>query len=246
MSDDAQSQNLKAILGLRGMIVDGLIAPGARVSELLLVEKLGISRTPARIALVQLRNEGLLEALPTGGFVVASFSELDILEAIEIRGTLEGMAARYAAERGVSPAMLAPAEKCLAELDKVMAQPDDTFDLNDYVRLNDKFHELIVECAQSNMIKRSLERIMSLPFAAPNAFISSSRSNSPHVRGILYVSQEQHRSIVDAIRNRQGTRAESLAIEHSRSAWKYLELALRDDETVAEWPSLALLRRRAS
>ena len=72
MSDDAQSQNLKAILGLRGMIVDGLIAPGARVSELLLVEKLGISRTPARIALVQLRNEGLLEALPTGGFVVAS------------------------------------------------------------------------------------------------------------------------------------------------------------------------------
>src|SRR5258706_16312907 len=100
MSDDAQSQNLKAILGLRGMIVDGLIAPGARVSELLLVEKLGISRTPARIALVQLRNEGLLEALPTGGFVVASFSELDILEAIEIRGTLEGMAARYAAEPG--------------------------------------------------------------------------------------------------------------------------------------------------
>jgi GntR family transcriptional regulator of vanillate catabolism len=91
------------------------------------------------------------------------------------------------------------------------------------------------------MIKRSLLRIISLPFAAPNAFIMSSRSNSTGVRDILFVSQEQHRSIVDAIKNRQGTRAESIAIEHSRSAWKYLELAMHDEEQMIQWPGLRLM-----
>jgi GntR family transcriptional regulator, vanillate catabolism transcriptional regulator len=241
MSDDANSQTLKAVLGLRGMIVDGVLAAGARVAEPLLVEKFGVSRTPARMALVQVRDEGLLETIPSGGFVVASFSEQDIREAIEIRGTFEGMAARYAAERGVSPTLLAPLEKCVAALDGVIAQSTASFDLNDYVRLNDRFHELLVDCAQSVMIKRSLQRIISLPFAAPNAFIMSSRSNSTGVRDILFVSQEQHRSIVDAIKNRQGTRAESIAIEHSRSAWKYLELAMHDEEQMIQWPGLRLL-----
>jgi len=227
------------------MIVDGVLAAGARVAEPLLVEKFGVSRTPARMALVQVRDEGLLENDPSGGFVVASFSEQDIREAIEIRGTFEGMAARYAAERGVSPTLLAPLEKCVAALDGVIAQSTASFDLNDYVRLNDRFHELLVDCAQSVMIKRSLQRIISLPFAAPNAFIMSSRSNSTGVRDILFVSQEQHRSIVDAIKNRQGTaRNRSRSNTRARPGISGARDARRG--TMIQWPGLRQWPLRAS
>ena len=95
------SQTVKAQLRLRELIVGGVLKPGQRIAELALVERIGVSRTPIRMALVRLQEEGLLEALPSGGFMVKDFSEEDIRDAIELRGTLEGLAARLAAERGV-------------------------------------------------------------------------------------------------------------------------------------------------
>ena len=100
------SQTVKAQLRLRALIVGGELRPGARIAELALVERLGMSRTPIRMALARLQEEGLLDALPGGGFVVKDFSEGDIRDAIELRGTLEGLAARLAAERGTSTLLI--------------------------------------------------------------------------------------------------------------------------------------------
>ena len=82
----------------------GELPGGARIAELTLVEKLGVSRTPIRAALMRLEQEGLLHRLPGGGYAVRTFSETDVADAIELRGTMEGLAARLAAERGVAPA----------------------------------------------------------------------------------------------------------------------------------------------
>ena len=100
------SQTVRVQLRLRELILGGELKPGARIAELTLVERLGASRTPIRMALVRLQEEGLLEALPHGGFAVKDFSESDIHDAIELRGTLEGLCARLAAERGVSTCLL--------------------------------------------------------------------------------------------------------------------------------------------
>lgn len=246
-SEDAPgSQTLKAVLALRGLVIDGILGPGERVAEPLLVERFGVSRTPARAALVQLREEGLLEALPSGGYAVSTFSERDVFDAIELRGTLEGMAARFAAERGAPPFVLDQLQNCVIELDTAVAQFTSTSDPSEYVRLNDEFHELLVESSQSPMIRRSLERVLSLPFAAPNAFVKSSRSELPGASVIMAVAQEQHRSILDAIRNREGKRAEALTIEHSRCAWKYLRLALDARTPLNQFPGLSLIRKRGS
>ncbi len=86
------SQTVKAQLSLRDLILSGALKPGDRISELSMVERLGISRTPIRMALVRLEEEGFLEAIPSGGFAVKAFSERDIHDAIEMRGTLEGFA----------------------------------------------------------------------------------------------------------------------------------------------------------
>jgi len=248
MTDD-RSQTLKAILGLRGMIIDGKLAAGSRVSETVIVEAFEVSRTPARMALVRMKDEGLLEQLATGGFIVSSFTEAEFLDAIEVRGTLEGMAARLAAERGVPSSIIIQMERCVAELDEVVARLDDNLDLDDYMILNDRFHELLVEASGSTMVARSLERVKSLPFAAPNAFVNSSGSRGPQVRNNVTGANEQHRSILEAIKNRQGTRAQALAIEHSFSATKYLQLALERIErerSVESVPVLGLLRRRVA
>jgi GntR family transcriptional regulator of vanillate catabolism len=245
MSDDAQSQTLRAILGLRGMIIDGKLPPGSRVSETVVVEALDVSRTPARMALVRMKDEGLLEQLPSGGFVVSGFTEAEFLDAIEVRGTLEGMAARFAAERGAPPSVLTELGRCVSDLDKVIADLGDPLDLDDYMALNDRFHELLVEASGSTMVARSLDRVKSLPFAAPNAFVNSSGSGRPEVRLILTVAQDQHRSILEAIRNRQGTRAQALTFEHSFQATKYLRLALETEKSIENVPILRLIRRRS-
>ena len=90
------SQTLAALLRLRDLILEGGLAPGERLSELAVVERLGVSRTPVRAALARLEHEGLVEALPGGGYAVREFSRADVNDAIEIRGVLEGLAARLA------------------------------------------------------------------------------------------------------------------------------------------------------
>ena len=118
--DGAQSQTVKAKLGLRELVLDGAFAPGERVPEIELAKRLGVSRTPLRLALSTLAHEGLLEPLPGGGFVVRSFTRADVSDAIELRGVLEGTAARLAAERLESPDELDPLVEAVEQLDDVL------------------------------------------------------------------------------------------------------------------------------
>ena len=88
-ADRSVSQTVRAQLALRDLILSGSLRPGERISELQAVETTGVSRTPVRMALVRLEEEGLLEAIPSGGFMVKAFSERDIVDSIELRGTLD-------------------------------------------------------------------------------------------------------------------------------------------------------------
>ena len=89
------SQTVRALLGLRELIVGGELGPGERISELWVVERLGVSRTPVRAALIRLQEEGLIEPIATGGFAVRAFSAREIGDAIELRGTLEGLVFKW-------------------------------------------------------------------------------------------------------------------------------------------------------
>src|SRR3954462_10129327 len=103
MPTDARTQTERVVLTLREMLLRGDFRPGERLTELSLVPRLKASRTPVRLALDRLANEGLLEALATTGFRVRAFALDDIWDAIELRGVLEGTAARLAAERLPAP-----------------------------------------------------------------------------------------------------------------------------------------------
>jgi GntR family transcriptional regulator of vanillate catabolism len=216
------SQSMRAQLRLREMVVDGELVPGTRITELAMVERLAMSRTPIRTALVRLQEEGLLEPLPGGGFAVRAFSEGDIHDAIELRGTLEGLAARLAAERGAGHAVLAGLRDCLAAIDALLAAPkfgDASFAA--YAEYNGRFHALLAEASGSALVQRQIERVLTLPFASPNGFVMADRGG-PHARDRLVVAHAQHHAIVEAIVRREGARAESVTREHARNAQRNL------------------------
>ena len=89
-TETSMSQTVKAQLALRELVIEGRLKQGDRVSELQLVELLGVSRTPVRMALVRLQEEGLVEPIPSGGFAVRSFSEREVFEAVESAGRSKG------------------------------------------------------------------------------------------------------------------------------------------------------------
>lgn len=224
--DSGGSQGVKAQLRLREMILAGELPGGARIAELTLVEMLGVSRTPIRAALMRLEQEGLLEALPNGGYAVRTFSERDVADAIELRGTVEGLAARIAAERGVAPEVLAEARDCLASSDRLLEQPaldDEAF--TRYVDLNQRFHNLLSDMCASPVIVREIERVVNLPFASPSGFVVV-QANSPRARDMLIVAQDQHRQVLAAIEQREGARAEGIMREHARLAQRNLREAV--------------------
>jgi GntR family transcriptional regulator of vanillate catabolism len=237
------SQAVKAQLRLREMILAGALAGGARIAELALVEMLGVSRTPIRAALMRLEQEGLLQALPNGGYAVRTFSERDVSDAIELRGTIEGLAARLAAERGVAAVVLGEARACLEEIDSLLQQPaldDEAF--TRYVAFNQRFHNLLSEMAGSTVLARELERVVNLPFASPSGFVVV-QANSPRARDMLIVAQDQHRQVLDAIERREGSRAEGIMREHSRIAQRNLREAVQP-QNLDRMPGVRLIRQR--
>ncbi len=239
----SETAQVRAQLRLREMILAGELPGGARIAELSIVEKLGVSRTPIRAALMRLEQEGLLQALPNGGYAVRVFSERDISEAIELRGTLEGLSARLAAERGAPPVVLGDAKRCLRSLDTLLAvEALDDEGFSRYVALNAQFHSLLREMAASDVIGKELERVCGLPFASPSGFVVA-QANSPHARDMLMIAQDQHWQVIDAIEQREGTRAESLMREHSRIAQRNLREAVRSGRQL---PGVSLIRKRSA
>jgi len=203
------------IVKIREMILDGTLAPGARVTESALAERLQVSRTPVRSALPALAKEGLLTPVGRRGFAVRSFTLDESLEALALRSLLEGMAARRIAETGVSDALLAKLQDCLCEGDAIFAKG--YFDVDDeeaYGRMNARFHALIMDAARSELLDDLYQRVTRLPFVAPGA-IAFNRLDLPEAFRLLSYAHGQHHAIVEAMAAGDAARAEWLFREHA-------------------------------
>ena len=237
-----ESQTLRALLQMREVLLRGEFRPGERIREIQLSERLQVSRTPLRLVLGRLEDEGLVVARPTGGFVASEFSLRDIHDGIEIRGVLEGTAAKLAAERITKPEELAEIRHCLARIDRLIQRwASGTDSLAKYISLNARFHDLLVDLAQSPMVRRAVDRAVALPFASPNAFVMG-HAQKKEGREIVTLSQIHHRAIVDAIADREPARAEAMAREHARLARTSLQVISRDRHLLSQVPGASLIR----
>ena len=234
------SQSLKALLGLRDLVYSGEVAPGERLSEVSASEKLGLSRTPVRAALARLEQEGILEAIPSGGYAVRTFTAADVHDAIELRGVLEGTAARLAAERGVAPSDMTGFKAIVSRLDTIVSAAPAELDFSAYVNANAEFHDMLAGLSGSNVIRREIERVLHLPFAGPSAFLNA-QTDMSEFRTSLISGQAQHRAIAHAIEMREGARAEAVAREHARLARLNLDVVMKDTRLAERVPGLRLV-----
>ena len=237
--DIGTSQTTRALLRVRELILSGEFSHGDRMSELPLVERLGVSRTPVRLALAALEHEGLLRALPGGGYVVREFTSGDIVDATELRGVLEGTAARFAAERG-APRRELRALRTINDLIGKVVHDADYESFERFVGLNDRFHRTLVEMAGSRLLTRALETITAIPFASASAFVLT-EAELPESREILVIAHSQHHSLIEAIEQREGSRAEALAREHARLALANLQIVLRHRGELSRVPGHSLV-----
>src|SRR5499427_6459333 len=232
------SQIGRAFFGLREMVLHGELARGERISELPLVARLGTSRTPIRLALERLAHMGLLDKVATGGFSVRGFSLVEVQDAIELRGVLEGTAARFAAERLRDDAELDGLRQSCKQMEALDSLSIDTFAT--YMDLNESFHAGVVDLAKSEMLRRNIAQVSSLPFASASAMVFPT-SVLPNAGANLVIANDHHRSIVDAIAQRQSARAESLAREHAFVARRVLGVALSDTDALRRIPGGPLI-----
>ena len=239
-ASERAARSQRALMGLRELIVSGELRAGTRLHEVALANRLGISRTPLRAALARLGQEGFVEVVPSGGYAVRRFGREDVIDAIELRGVLEGTAVRLAAERGVPSARMAQLHALLGELERALGASEAKMQFDRYVDLNAVFHESLWSLA-GRTIRTEIERVTSLPFASPSAFLDK-QADVPAFRRSLFGAQAQHRAIVNALELREGARAEALAREHARLARHNLEFVLDEDRSlIRRVPALALV-----
>jgi len=237
-ASDVASQTARALFSLRESLLRGEFAPGERMSELPLVAKLGVSRTPIRLALERLAHIGLLDLNASGGFTVRGYTPAEALDAIEIRGVVEGTAARLASERLVHDWELDTLRRLGKEMEGLERLTLDSF--AHYMDLNEAFHATIVDLAKSAILTRAFQQAISLPFASPSAMVFPT-SGSTYSDAALAVAKEHHRSLIEAIAMRQGARAESLAREHAFIARRVLTMALSDTDALSRVPGASLI-----
>jgi|ERR1700722_6310741 GntR family transcriptional regulator of vanillate catabolism len=193
---------------LRDAVLNGQFAPGERLHEVRLTEQFGASRTPVRAALQKLASEGLLDYVPNQGYRMRDFPVAEIVNAFEVRSVLEGLAARLAAERGLSPAHQSLLEQSLFDGDRLLAngvliQQDRAT----YSAINATFHETIHAAAGSRTLRDMVRLCQQVPVSSPRTIVKFEYRD-------VRRRHDDHQRIFEAIVGREPWRAEMLMRDH--------------------------------
>jgi DNA-binding GntR family transcriptional regulator len=205
--------NETALAQLREMIVHGALAPGARMNERELTEKLGVSRTPLREATRRLASEGLVELLPNRGARVAALNVASISNTLQVMGALEGLAGELACANA--------SDETVAEIRAThyeMLADHARKDRDSYFNRNQAIHLMIID-------------------AGGNALLSQLyRSLNDQVRRVRYMANftqarwdqaiAEHNEILSALEKRDAKRLQFLLADHLAHKLKVVSQAL--------------------
>ena len=188
-------------LRLRQMLVEGEIAPGAKLNERELCEVLHISRTPLREAIKMLAAEGLVELLPNRGSVAVALDEDDVRHTFEVMAGLEAMSGQLAAER-VTDAELAEIEALHFEMMAAYTRRD----LSAYYRLNAAIHRAINAAARNPVLTATYTQV--------NARLQALRFRSNQDGEKWQRAVQEHEAMVAALKARDGAALARVLTQH--------------------------------
>ncbi|TXL68453.1 GntR family transcriptional regulator [Zeimonas arvi] len=201
---------------LRAMITEGLLAPGARLNERVLCERLRVSRTPLREAFKVLAAERLVELSPNRGASVVALSRSDVDQLFELMGALEGLAGKLAAERRT--------EGELAEIRALhfeMLAAHARRDLPAYYDLNRRIHVAISRCARNDMLAETYDSV--------NTRIQNLRFRSNFNQDKWNHAVREHQQMLEALETGNGSALRALLETHLRN---------KRDAVLEQWPAI--------
>ncbi len=200
---------------LRERILSGAYASNDKLAETALAEALGGSRTLIRLALGTLELENLVRREPNRGYRVRGFSLDEVIDAIAVRGELEAMAARLAAERGLTVNAAEELRQIIDEMDGILAGGFEALEARArWIELNSHFHREVIEASGNAAIAEAVSQLSRRPLVSSHAIVfdqSDPRRSLAQIR----LAHDDHHAVADAIRNRQGTRAAARMREHA-------------------------------
>ena len=195
---------------LREAILEGKLEPGQRLMEVQLAEQLGVSRTPVREAIRKLELEGLVIMLPRKGAYVANVSLKDIIDVLEIRASLEGLAALLATER-IRDEELTKLKKIAGEFEKMLINNED---IDVLLKKDVEFHECIFNATNNKKLVQLINSLWEQVYRFRVTYVSDVDMPSKII--------EEHKNIVDAISKGDPELAQKHAIEHIERAENFM------------------------
>ena len=186
---------------LRDGILKGELEPGERLMEIQLAERLGVSRTPIREAIRKLELEGLVLMIPRKGAEVAKISEKSLRDVLEVRRSLEELAAELACQR-----MDAEALKDLEDAQKAFIQAVESGETMAMAEADEHFHDVIYMGTGNTRLVQILNNLREQMYRYRLEYIKDAEK-----RQILLV---EHESILRAIRSRHVAEAKEAVRAH--------------------------------
>ena len=195
----------KAYEILKQRVVGGTYAPGAQLKEEHIARELEVSRTPVRVALKRLVDDGLATADPNRGVRVAEWTEFDIEETFDLRGLLEAHAADLAARRGGA----ALADELNEQMDKAIRKGGPQLP-EKLQQINAQFHRALLDGSGSPRLRTILSSLIDMPIVLRSHFISTLQDKVQ--------SLNHHRDLAAAVRAGDGELAKQVMQLHLRVA----------------------------
>lgn len=215
LEKDANSLREKVFSIIEDDILNGRRADGEALKEAQLSDELGVSRTPVREAIRQLELEGLVRVVPNKGAVVQAIKACDVDDIYAIRMPLEGLCARWAAER--------ISEEAVDDLRQVLDLAEFYEKKKAYDKLqvmDSQFHKLLYEASGSHPLKQMLSSLHHYIMRARSLSFSSPKRAKKALK--------EHRAILEAVAAHDAENAERLATEHIAQAKAYFNTEFRD------------------
>ena len=214
---------------IRNDIIHGVYAEDARLSEAALCETHNVSRTPVRLALRRLEREGIILRGEWRGYKIQSPTIADILQAVQVRGHLESLAARLMAQSSSRAENLPDMAKAIRTIEEITNQGRlDEPAIYQMQAANKVFHTTILEACGNEYVGFTCQQISHLPMLAAGSMVfDRAVHDTPEQveRGLfrLKIGNAQHQVIYDAIMQGDAVRAEGMTREHSNTMIEYIE-----------------------
>jgi DNA-binding GntR family transcriptional regulator len=202
---------------LQQAIYGGKLKSGERLTEKGIAEELGVSRTPVREALYRLASSGLIKMIPHRGFLISHWSSKEIEDVIELRSALEVFAVKLAVQR-ISEKEIDEFKDLLDEMRKAVSKKD-TMKAS---CLNSLFHDKIIHASKNKELSEVIEPIKNKIYHFRIISISSPNR--------LKESFEEHKKILNAIRNKDSKLAQELIAQHIRKVGLIIKEKIKEKQ----------------